>query len=112
MFIPILYMLFIFALSSIPGQAFEPIFINSIIANMAHIPLFGLLAFLWMKAFDNKKVRFNKAIIYTIIITIVYAAFDEFHQSFVPGREASLGDFAMDTLGCIAAIYLYRRKNK
>ncbi len=102
----------IFILSSIPGHAYEPFAISSIIANLLHIPLFGLLAFLWIKAFDNKKVYINKAIIYTIIITIVYAAFDEFHQSFVPGREMSLGDFAMDTLGCIAAIYLYRRKVK
>ncbi|MCK4463627.1 MAG: VanZ family protein [Candidatus Omnitrophica bacterium] len=112
MLIPVLYMMFIFILSSIPGEAYEPIFINTVISNMLHIPLFGVLAFLWMRTFANKKVRLNKAFIYTMIITIVYAAFNEFHQSFVPGREMSLGDFAMDTLGCIAAIYLYRRKVK
>ena len=107
MLIPALYMMFIFILSSIPGQAFEPILISSIITNLLHIPLFGLLAFLWMKAFDNKKVALNKAIIYTVIITIVYAAFDEFHQSFVPGRDASIGDLFLDTLGCIVGIYIY-----
>ena len=102
----------IFVLSSIPGQAFEPIFISSIITNLLHIPLFGLLAFLWMKAFDNKDVRLNKALIYTMIITIIYAAFDEFHQSFVPGREASLGDFIFDALGCIGALFIYKRRIK
>jgi VanZ family protein len=32
-----------------------------------------------------------------------YAALDEFHQSFVPGREAAVSDVLLDTAGGVAA---------
>jgi len=114
MIFPILYMGFIFILSSIPaggsgiGGAF---FITPTLSNVLHIPLFGFLSFLWMRTFVSGKVRYKKAILYTIIITICYAGLDEFHQFFVPGRFASLGDFALDTIGCIAGLFVYAKKH-
>lgn len=44
----------------------------------------------------------------------LYAVSDEWHQSFVPGRDASLGDLAADTVGLLAgygllSVYLTRR---
>jgi VanZ family protein len=38
-----------------------------------------------------------------------YAVLDEFHQSFVPGREASVGDFIADALGLVAGYLLAKR---
>src|ERR1700734_1698647 len=38
-----------------------------------------------------------------IAIVGCYAAFDEFHQSFVPGRTAAVSDVLLDTAGGIAA---------
>ena len=113
-FVAILYMLLIFALSSIPVDNSDGTrnLTIEVVGNFAHIPLFGLLAYLWMKTFLNKGVRFNKALIYTMIITITYAAFDEFHQSFVPGRNASILDFMSDTLGCAVALFIYKRRQQ
>jgi VanZ family protein len=34
-----------------------------------------------------------------IVITSAYGMFDELHQSFVPGRDASVYDWIADTLG-------------
>lgn len=39
----------------------------------------------------------------TVLLVAGYAAFDEFHQSFVPGRTAAVGDVLIDTSGGIAA---------
>lgn len=43
-----------------------------------------------------------------------YAVSDEWHQSFVPGRDPSLGDLAADTVGLLVgygllSVYLTRR---
>jgi VanZ family protein len=39
----------------------------------------------------------------TVLIVAGYAALDEFHQSFVPGRQAAVGDVLIDASGGIAA---------
>jgi VanZ family protein len=40
----------------------------------------------------------------------VYGGFDESHQMFVQGREASLGDLAADTVGgFLAGLFFWKR---
>lgn len=41
----------------------------------------------------------------SVLVGITYGVLDEFHQSFIPGRQAGLGDFIADTLGVIAGYY-------
>ncbi|MBR5116337.1 MAG: VanZ family protein, partial [Lachnospiraceae bacterium] len=43
---------------------------------------------------------------FALIIAVLYAASDEFHQSFVPGRSCMLGDVGIDSLGALAGILL------
>ena len=38
------------------------------IQNILHIPFFAILAFLWMRFFAKRGVRFKKALIYTFLI--------------------------------------------
>jgi len=40
----------------------------------------------------------------SVAITVLYAASDEWHQRFVPGRTADLADLAADTVGALAAV--------
>jgi VanZ family protein len=39
-----------------------------------------------------------------VLLVILYAASDEFHQSFVPSREASVLDVLIDTAGSVLAL--------
>ena len=39
----------------------------------------------------------------------LYAASDEVHQRFVPGRSADAADWAADALGVAAGLFVYRR---
>jgi VanZ family protein len=48
----------------------------------------------------------------TILIVTGYATLDEFHQSFVPSRGASLADVALDTFGGAAAVLLFWRRQQ
>jgi VanZ family protein len=43
-----------------------------------------------------------------VIITVLYGISDEYHQSFIPSRDASALDVAADTLGALAAIPLVK----
>lgn len=44
---------------------------------------------------------------YALLFCGLYAATDEFHQSFVPGRGASIIDVGIDTTGAILALVVY-----
>lgn len=71
--------------------------------KVAHLILyagFGLLLYL---TFNNSSISSLRkySIVFTIIIGISYGASDEFHQSFVPGRTASVLDLLADAIGII-----------
>jgi VanZ family protein len=42
----------------------------------------------------------------TIFLVMLYAAADEFHQLFVPSRQASVWDVLLDTSGAVFALLL------
>lgn len=50
-----------------------------------------------------------------VLFCLLYGITDEYHQSFVPGREPSLGDVLADTAGAVllagAWFYIFRRRN-
>jgi VanZ family protein len=55
--------------------------------------------------------RFSWALA-TLAIAFTYAGLDEWHQSFVPLREARLRDVAIDALGAVSAqtlVWLYAK---
>ncbi len=49
-----------------------------------------------------------KVIIVTLVLGVLYAVTDEYHQSFVSGRTQSLADLAVDALGNLAGGIIYR----
>lgn len=53
-----------------------------------------------------------KRTVWIFVAVAIYAVSDEFHQSFVPGREASVVDVIADTAGAasfLLAIHLFKR---
>ncbi len=45
-----------------------------------------------------------------ILVGIGYGALDEWHQSFVPGRDPSVGDAVADAIGVLAGFAIFRRR--
>jgi VanZ family protein len=75
-------------------------FMHHIIRKCAHFTeyfIFSLLILRGIRA-GEKGMRLRWALI-TILIVAGYASLDEYHQSFVPGRTAAVGDVLIDTSG-------------
>lgn len=66
----------------------------------AHALEYTLLAFLLMGASDGRKGI-------AALIGVLYAASDEFHQLFVPGRSGQITDVMIDSVGVILGIIIY-----
>ena len=74
------------------------------IRKMAHVTEFGLFSITVFHGIRGGRYgwRFNWALT-TLLIAVAYAGLDEWHQSFVPLREARVRDVAIDALGAVLA---------
>jgi len=93
----IAYMVVIFFESSMSDAPLPPN-VPDKSAHMAGYLLMGVLAVRAVHGGLPARVTAQGAMI-AMLITTGYGAFDEFHQSFVPGRSADLFDLVADTTG-------------
>ncbi len=91
-----LYMVLLFALSSIPGQELRRFGFSWVVVNAAHVPLFAGLAV--ATAWSIRGGRVLRAV-WVGVACMTFAIFDEWHQSFVPGRHFSASDIGLDAAG-------------
>ena len=77
---------------------------NPIIRKLAHFSIYALVG-VWVMAFMSTfDIRLYKKWIISMLVGVLYAASDEFHQSFVPGRGPSIVDVGIDNLGVLTGI--------
>jgi VanZ family protein len=91
----------IFALSSIPSLGTGLGDWDLFLRKCAHITEYAVLAVLLMRAVDREGPA--------LALGILYAASDELHQAFVRGRHASPIDVAIDTVGLLIGLLVWRR---
>ncbi len=96
----IAYAAMIFFLSSLSGFPEEiPSFAGfDKIIHFFEYYIFGCLLYRWFSSTSRHSGR-RKAFWMTLAIGTLYALTDEWHQSFVPERHASLWDAAVDAAG-------------
>jgi VanZ family protein len=79
-------------------------FLHHIIRKCGHLTEYFILSMLILRGIRaGEKGLYLRWALITILIVACYAALDEYHQSFVPGRTAAVGDVLIDTTGGIAA---------
>ena len=95
-------MALIFILSSQPGEV-----VNATVARteniqkIGHLILFTILCLTYFKA--------TKSIRTSLLLTFLYAVFDEFHQSFTLDRSSSVSDIFVDMVGAsISGVFLWK----
>lgn len=82
---------------------------------VVHFVLFGILAAAYHYALSRNYDPGSRIIIIVFIMTSIYGLTDEFHQSFVPGRQTSLKDWLVDSFAGItipAILYYWNRKRR
>ncbi len=85
---------------------------NIPVRKLAHMSEFGLLYFLYLKsllslngALEPRAGRQRGWL--ALLLVFAYAASDEWHQSFVPGRSSQFNDVLVDMLGAVlTALFL------
>ncbi len=97
------YMAAMLFLSSLPGREVARFGLSLFLLNLGHVPLFAGLAWVTLSAFVGPT---RGRVILTAAICLLFAVLDEWHQSFVPGRVAALGDVMADAGGITLGIAL------
>ncbi len=98
---PIALMGLIFYLSSRPRTSITEIYlIDFLIFKTLHMIEYALLYALLLRAMWGEG-KSKKVYLWAFLIALVYAASDEIHQTYVPGREGRARDVVIDTAGMI-----------
>ncbi|HAA73578.1 TPA: hypothetical protein DCE37_00445 [Candidatus Latescibacteria bacterium] len=113
----VLWMALIFALSSAwfaPKMSFDATLdffgqVNYVVRKMAHAGEFGVLTWLWFRALYPDPLNLDRGRLYSGLIALVYAASDEYHQTFVPLRSGKATDVLFDAAGILAVVWLISR---
>ena len=102
----ILWALLIFISSSIPSSLMPSLKIFDF-DKAIHFGIYFLFSFLTYRAlrFQSRwPLLARHALLGTVLLIILYGASDEFHQYFVPGRQADVFDLMADTLGAVVLV--------
>ena len=90
-------MLLIYIISSMPSMD-VPDFgsIDGVIKKISHMIGYAILAQACAWGVNRER---QKTFLMSLLIVLFYALFDEYHQSFVPGRHARITDIGFDMVG-------------
>ena len=116
---PLFWMAFIFAGSSIPGEDFPQYggVLDFLVKKSGHVLEYGLLAVLLLRSVSDQGWNSAEAggetlparphVALALLLSTLYAATDEFHQRFTPGRGPRPLDVGIDVVGASLGIALY-----
>jgi len=97
----------LYYLSDQPGMAITPLFSHQ--DKVMHVVAYALLGIFSMGVLPKSTAGYRPAQLWIVTaLTGVYGLLDEYHQSFIPGRFASLGDVIADLAGgFLGALFVY-----
>lgn len=101
------WMAVIFATSSRP----LPTYVALLPDWSTHSGAFAVLSVLCWRALAGglgAALRGGDAVL-AVVFSVAYGVIDEYHQSFVPGRDATAWDVAKDAAGALIGAWLYAR---
>ncbi len=74
---------------------------NFAIRKVLHMLEYGILYLTFHRALKKNIIAF--------VLTVIFAASDEFHQTFVPGRTGKVQDLLIDTAGAgIMSLFIWK----
>ena len=82
--------------------------IHFITRKIAHFTEYAILGFLAARAFRT----YDRWFLISAVLVVVYALIDEYHQSFVPSRTASIFDSLIDMSGGLTALLIVLKRSR
>lgn len=84
--------------------------IHFLIRKVAHFTEYAILAFLARRALITSSYALFQRRWFQLglLLVVIYALLDEFHQSFVPSRTASIYDSAIDVAGGLTVLLILK----
>ena len=104
---PLALMAVIFWLSAQPDLDTGLGTLDLVLRKLAHATVYAALALLWFWALRPSSAA-KAAVLAAAAISLLYAVSDEYHQTFVEGRNGSPIDVGIDLVGIVAASLLLR----
>ena len=105
------YMLLITLLSHVPQEDLPKSDLDSIDYPF-HFAEYSILGFLLFRSITSDELLTFHPFYGSLLIGISFAILDEFHQSFVPGRNMSSTDVLFDSLGIVFGMFAsYKIRN-
>jgi VanZ family protein len=98
----VLWAALIFGLSSIPQLGTGLGTWDLVLRKLAHFCEYAILGALLLRALGRET--------HAVAAGVAYAATDELHQHFVPGRHAAFRDVAIDAAGVLGGVLLLQSR--
>lgn len=97
--LPFLYAGMIFSLSS---RSYASVHLTHGLDKVTHLICYAGFGYVLLRAFRKAGKR-DFVAVWAVLIVVLYGVSDEFHQTFVPGRDFELWDIVFDGLGGLLA---------
>ncbi|MGH2713528.1 MAG: VanZ family protein [Thermoleophilaceae bacterium] len=108
---PLLLMGLIYFLSAQPSLDSGLGWIDSVARKLVHFGEYALLCFLWWRLLRTAMPD-RRAALVAFLLSSLYAATDELHQSFVDGRHGTPVDWAIDSAGAAVAAFVLTARRR
>ncbi len=76
-----------------------------VLRKLAHISEYAVLTFLLFRALNGNQLNKKKILFFSFLISFLYAISDEYHQTFILGRNGAVRDVLIDSIGMILVVW-------
>lgn len=107
----VIWAVIIFLFSNFPTARVAPVsWQDFLFKKTIHLTEYAIFFTLWFRALKNTaNFSLPKTARWVFIWTVLYAVTDEFHQTFIDGREGTVRDVIIDGVGALLAWLLIWR---
>lgn len=92
----------------IPKTIFDLEFLHFLVRKNAHFIAYLILGLLSLRAFKREGLTGVPLFSLSLLICVLYASSDEYHQLFVPGRSCQLRDVLIDSAGATTGLLIVK----
>ena len=109
---PLVWMALIFVVSGTPREEIPQYGRWDVwIKKGGHVAAYAMLTLLWLRALQSR-LPAGTAVGLALGIALLYAISDEYHQTFVPGRNGTAVDVTVDMVGALLAALIRWRVSR